>query len=532
MLRVKLTPIFFSILLVCLGACSSPLINRTPAEGPTLFEEVFTIKAGENAQEEAVDLKNVVEEKMSWLTVRKNKDQVFELILSKELTPERPYKIVLDINQNTGKYVFKIYHHSSALKDKSATYSMLALAHKVLLNTPAFFELYFNAKAGDPFALANFLSIKDDANQNFSEEAKGLFTTSEFDQRRADNQEIKLRLNSEIKQLKAWQKKENEKRKATLSALDKAQDELQFRTLVAKGDRKGAAKLLQNYLPWEMMAPFERKYWETYLEVVANPVPLEERVLIYRGLDEDFINSGLSHGVALSQKQAILEDNAFVMSSLMVKNQGSWNRRLRSLETMNTKEIGTIKGQEEFAQSTRLTTMFANHSGDPMGSPFISFSPNISIADEFGSKRISAYLIDPRLLRYNYASILKYESEFLVPLTTFPDDLIAIADNELHGLNGIQEEGKKNFLHEKFVKKIDALYGEDRASEVINKIEKNSYAFFHSKFENMLVVEGKDPGPANLKFYKSLGRGAIKADLTPKGELNCKDLIPLFWGGK
>jgi hypothetical protein len=40
-------------------------------------------------------------------------------------------------------------------------------------------------------------------------------------------------------------------------------------------------------------------------------------------------------------------------------------------------------------------------------------------------------------------------------------------------------------------------------------------------------------GPANKKFYDAFLKGdAPKMTLAPDGNLNCKDLIELFWQGK
>ncbi len=276
-------------------------------------------------------------------------------------------------------------------------------------------------------------------------------------------------------------------------------------------------------------AYFEKQFWKTQLEVMVSPVPLSERVLIYRGLDGDFIHSGFSKGAALSQKEAILKDNAFIMSSMMVKNQGSWNRRLRSMEAMNSKVIATIDGEEELAQSARITTIFKNHSDEPVGSPFLSFSPDLSVANRFSTGKVSAYLVDPRMIHYNYASTITEEVEYLMALTSFPDDLVAIADDQLHGISEYDTQARKEFLNEKLIKKIETAYGKAESKAVLNKIKKNSYDFFHKNFKTMPTVKGATPGLSNKKFYSSLDTKAFKPDLGPKGELNCKDILQLFW---
>jgi hypothetical protein len=46
----------------------------------------------------------------------------------------------------------------------------------------------------------------------------------------------------------------------------------------------------------------------------------------------------------------------------------------------------------------------------------------------------------------------------------------------------------------------------------------------------MTKVVGADPGPSNLAFYKKFHKenNPLPA-LGSKGELNCKDLLELFW---
>lgn len=532
-----LLSLFVSFLML-LSACTSPVVEplpqRVPAESDSLFDEVFTIAKSNQPSVAGEDLKTKAKDhlqiRMGYTTAERRVD----FVSTSALSEDAPFKIELDIDRAKNLYVIRVFHHPKAFKDKLATYSMLNFTQSIiegqnLSQAQSYFEMFYNARGGDPVALKNFLAIKDNPSSYVNEEFAQLSTSQEFTERQKHNTQIAQEIDKEIKELKSWQKKQTEKRKAPLAALDKAAEDKQFRALVAKNDRKGAAKILRTYLPWETMAPFEKQFWETYLEVMANPVPLEERVYIYRGLEEDFIHSGYKNGVALAQKEAIMDQNAFVMSTLMVKNQGSWNRRLRSLEAMTSKEIATLGGETKYAQSARITTMFYNHASDPMGSPFLSFSPNYNVASNFGGERVSSYLIDPRLLHFNYASSIQSEIEYLLPLTTFPEDLVAICDSKLHGFGSYSDPTRKDFLDKKLAEKIEAKYGKTKTSAIVTKIQKNSYEFFHEKFKVMPQVSGPHPGVSNKKFYKSLGAEAFKPDLGPKGELQCRDIIHLFW---
>jgi hypothetical protein len=506
--KINVSSILLVSTLTFFTACSSPVlektfIERSPADKSSIYDELFSFDSKTSTPGKE-NFKSMAENSLTNSSVKVE-------YVQKKLAANRAFQIELDVLE--GEYIYRIYHSPTAFKDPEATKAMTTYVQQLLYqsNQGALFEIYFNAKAEDPIALKYFYGLKKDY---------GLETSPDLEKNIQD----------EIKDLKAWQKVESAKRKAAIGTLDKAPEEKQFRTLIAKGDRKGAAKLLKTYLPWEMMAPFEKKYWETYLEVMVNPVPLEERVMIYRGLQDDFIHSGFSKGVALSQKEAIKQDNAFVMSTVMVKNQGSWNRRLRSLEAMYGKSIATASyTTDDLASAARIATMFSNHSGDPMGSPFLSFTPSLQVANSFGQNRVSAYLIDPRLLNFNYSSGFTHEFEYLVNLTTFPEDLIAILDKDIHNLDAYNADQRGILFEEKLIAKIEKEYGKDKAKSIITKIKKNSYTFFKNKMTTMPDVAGANPGPSNQKFYKALGKDTFKPDLGPKGELQCKDVVKLFW---
>lgn len=515
MKTIKIVNHFFITCLVLLAACSSwNEIERTPAEASSLIDEVFTIHSeGKTSSQSS---KEIVENHLNSIHQYDKYKLQYKFIKSSELSTTSPFKVAIELDDKTGKFSLNIFHAPKAFNDADANQSLINFVGKIIDSNEfnhslGVYEAYYNAREGDPVALLRFQKFKEPITET------------------ATHKKITETLKQEIKELKKWQKEQKEKRKASLAALDKASDDKQFRTLIAKGDRKGAAKLLRTYLPWEEMPPFEKKYWETYLEVISAPVPLSERVLIYRGIQDDFVHSGIKKGVQLSQKEAILQDNAFVMSTAMVKNQGSWNRRLRTLEAMYDKEISRSYGDDEFKRASRITAMFSNHAGDPNGSPFLSFTPRFEIASSFGYERVSAYLIDPRLLHFNYASTFSGEVEFLVNLTTFPEDLVGICDKKLHDLDNYKDELRKEFLHKKLVAKLEKEYGE-KAPDVLIKIQKNSYSFFREKSNSPLSkIEGNDPSSSNKKFYQSLGKDTMKPALGPKGELQCKELIQLFW---
>lgn len=523
--------LLFIIVVFSLSSCSS-VPERFPAEAQDpLFEAVFTIPKSDMVGEKSFE-KNIMDELTAQEIRVSALDFRIDVIESKTLPAEVAYKIELAVDPKKSELVYKIFRSADSFNDPVASYSLADyMSHLVTtaeLNSPfSTFELYHNAKAGDPIALEAFYKIRTSEHHFIDDEAKTYFESASFKKSRDQIQKLRPQVTKQVKALKAKRTEEREQRKLGLAALDKAPEGKQFRIYIAKGDRKNAAEVLRKYLPWEEMAPFEKQFWSTYLDVIEHPVPLEERVLIYRGIDDDFIHKAYTGTKELSTNEAIKENKAFVMSSIMTKNQGSWNRRLRSLEAMNNKFIGTINDTSEFTQSARITTMFLNHSANPKGSPFLSFSPSFSVAEDFGNTRLSSYLFDPRLLNFNYTSAFEEEIEFLVPLTTFPDELVGIADTNLDPKG--EGMSKFVFLDDRLEKLIAEKYAE-RKDEVLAKIKRNTYDFFKAEYENGLEPSGKNFGKSNIKFYKNfLTIDEPRPVLTPEGDLGCKDLIELFW---
>lgn len=511
----------------------STYVERTPANNSDeLFTSVFSfVEMQPDGKENlAKDAKDKFKHYENYRLMKRK----FEYLPSKQLPKGVQFKVELDIDQKNSEYIFRVLHAENAFKDKASTYAMYDFIEKIV-SADAFasavhgpFETYFNAQAGDPNAIEAFFKIRGAESYYVPSDAIVLKENKGYLDAQKELEKKRILLSKKIKELSAQRKIANDQRKIGLDALDKAPEADQFRAKIAKGDRKGAMSLLKKYLPWEDMAPFEKQFWETYIDVVLNPVPTSERVLIYRGLDDDYIHRGYKVGKELTEKEAIAQSNAFVMSSVMVKNQGSWNRRLRSLEAMNGKFIGTINGNDEFAKTSRITTMFLNHSADPKGSPFLSFSPNYSIAENFGSHKVSAYLIDPRMLSFNYASTFENEIEYLIPLSTWPDELVGIVESsdQISGYGGV----RKKILEEMLEKKIAKEYGEGKKEEIIRRIRKNSFQFFKGEYKEMTDVTGNSTGPSNLKFFQQFYKpDDPKPVLTSDGELSCKDLVELFW---
>lgn len=499
---------------------------RQPANSPVSFDDVMSVK--KSGKKSKVDLKTKVYDYVKNAMVPNN---VFtaEIVPSSSLPKDVAFKLELDVVN--GKYVYRVLHSADTFTDHEAVAEFVNFSSNVsqgnrFISHFSDFEMYYNAREKDLESLQNFLKLRltesyDPLSAQWDEPFEELV------KKRAVEASEQVKLLTPLIKKQAKERKDYEvKRKSVMDALDKASDDKQFKTYIQKNDREGAVAILKKYLPYEDMAPFERRFWDQYLEVIRNPLPLHQRVFVYRGINDDMIHTPIINGVEYQKDDAIKESKAFVMSTVMTKNQGSWNRRLRSLEAMNEKVIGTVGGESEFARSARITTMFKNHSNDPMGSPFLSFTPDINIASSFGSQKNSAYLIDPRAIHFNFTSGFENEKEFLATLMTFPEEMVAFWEYNQHNGTPVSK-----FFKEKLVERIQAEYGKNEAAQIIKEIEQNTFDFFSPEYK-----VGSAPSKSGFMgtvadFFKKFKKKpeTPAPDLSKAGAYNCNHLIKSFW---
>jgi hypothetical protein len=211
------------------------------------------------------------------------------------------------------------------------------------------------------------------------------------------------------------------------AALEQAPQKLN--DLVKANDRAGVARLLETYLSLETMEPFERGLWQEWIEAIRNP-DLANRRLLFRGIDKaDPVQK------VLDQKGR--ETGYGFFSTLLTKNQGNYTRRLRSYATMRMRfanslsfDLGISDTMVEVSPLTatpKMTDIMINHSKDPKGSPFMSFSLSPIEAHGWAEPGGGGYLvaqIDARRVLPNVVSYFKHEVEMLVPLIVFPDEVV------------------------------------------------------------------------------------------------------------
>ena len=184
--------------------------------------------------------------------------------------------------------------------------------------------------------------------------------------------------------------------------------EKKLNDLIIANDRSGVRKMLEAYLPWEVMQPFEKESWKTWLEAIEHP-NWNDSIVSYRGLD-----------YRTDKLQRTKDGNIGLMWTVLTKNQGSYTRRLRSLTTNRL-----VNGKAFGMDGAQMTAQFSNHSRKPQASSFLSFTPFIETANEFVSKHggMIAVRVDSRRMISNITSRYN-EAEYLVPLIIFPDEVL------------------------------------------------------------------------------------------------------------
>jgi len=438
-------------------------------------------------------------------------------------------------------YKIIVLHSKEAVSDPVASAELMNFLRvlreeKYFMSHFAAFEMYYNALEQDPITAQTWAKIREvAANYEVTPDFADTETRDALKVRAAEWAKEKEDYTPAYEQAMKAIKKKDAERRAVIEALDKASDDMQFKNLVAKNDRKGAADLLKKYLPWEQMAPFEQRFWETYLDAMANPLPMDQRIFIYRGVNDDVIYSAYKGGKEIEKEVAQKEGDIFVMSTIITKNQGTWNRRLRSLTAMYEKFIGTNAALEsEYTKSARVVTMFVNHSKDPKGSPFLSFTPKFNVAHQFGQQKMTAYALDPRLVSFNFASKFKNEVEFLLPLMAFPEDVMGFYDAKIHTDGANTEEFMKKLFKEKLIKK----HGEGKADEIYSKVMANSKEYFDSalnRYEGKItaaVPVNKEPNFMVKFFNKMFNKKPVAPPVpveVPKKGAACVDIITSFW---
>lgn len=294
----------------------------------------------------------------------------------------------------------------------------------------------------------------------------------------------------EVSKIKSLRMKQLKERRSESRALEMWEaNSAKLNDMVLANDRAGVRKMLQDYLPWEMMEPFEKATWLNWLDAIEKP-DLNNLRIGYRGLDyeTDKVQRGKIGQVAL-------------LSSVLTRNQGSYTRRLRSLTTnrlINGEIKPNVYSDKSYGlYSTSVTEQQKRHAANPLASSFLSFTDNVKVTANFidsldgkTNGGLIAVAIDARRMNSNLSGI-SVETEMLVPLIVFPDEVIHY------------EEGHPDV--------------EEFRKEVVKKVEKK----FKPGSYNRLLMSSRyeDLG---IKFYDDVIK---RVNLERNREHSCKGLF-------
>lgn len=362
-----------------------------------LVDDFFTIKQSDHAQDYLIT----------------GPSRVLIEYVDEELADGELFKITNEFEVTDDVVKVKVFRNSTA-EIVENDYGKVAMRLRTLIgeqNNPAFLiESLYNIRQNDLISLEELMSFHADYL-----EAKYSRTPAENDYLEFIK-EKKKKVAAANKPTKKEIKNLKKQRKALLKELDKADGQL--KELVQQNKRKEVADLLDKYLPREEFSAFENRYWDQILEAIRNPLPIEKRVVLYRGFDKtnNILHKAEYKGVNTVVPFAVMLD----------KNQGSYNRRLRSIETMMDKVItqSSVLTSSNDTKAHRISMIMHNHKSVPVGSPYLSFSSKFETAQAFSNSYLGAYAIDPRIMVPSITSGFS-ENEWLTPLVTFPDEFIA-----------------------------------------------------------------------------------------------------------
>lgn len=292
-------------------------------------------------------------------------------------------------------------------------------------------ETVANARAGSPLARENLARLEVEAQHALKDYAEmahegnyfhadDLAKIEEYQKARlAHAEKIYLGVSKDAKKKLKEREQAFAQMKERFNELEKA--DKKFDDYVKANDRAKVKELLDTYLPWDVMEPSEKHAWRKWVDAIVDVDP-DNKMVVFRGLNEDVLQRGNPKGPG-------------IFSSILSKNQGNYTRRLRSLTTMrerfgsNDFKVSPY-GDPKAKSAPSLLTMMHNHANDPKGSPFLSTS-NHGVASGFGQNSRVALSIDKKRLVTN-AMAFKFlgEREVLVPLVTFPDEVVYFEEHK------------------------------------------------------------------------------------------------------
>jgi hypothetical protein len=170
--------------------------------------------------------------------------------------------------------------------------------------------------------------------------------------------------------------------------------------MIKRNDRKGFAQIMDALIPWELLEPSEKTLWSQWLEAIKNPAQ-NNLTVVFRGSYRGSDNPKKVYQRA-SRIKGIKSFTNF------------WRLKLKERDPKRSFQLG---------QQANLTvnSEIRSHASNSEKSPFLSFTSDFQTAAMFAEPNIVVAKVDPRRLIVN--SNNPGESEFLIPLVLFPDEV-------------------------------------------------------------------------------------------------------------
>ena len=396
------------------------------------------------------------------------------------LDKDSSYKILPRIH--SGVYSIEVLYSERALHDHYAFVEvnqfLKSLTRHQYQTRYHFFELYYNAKKNHGVSIHNLAKIRKMA-FNYRK-TDSLSHNKLIEENRRDDVYWKNEIEKYSFIEKAQKSKaelEKKKRLELLKNFDDKKIQVQLRALAAQNDRKGVADLLQKLLPWEIMSPFEKKFYQNHLSYIRNPLPIEKRIFLYRGSDYNTFFPDATVPTNLSEEELAKNEKVFLTShfldfkDLKTKNFNSLHKTSFMVDPFN-------QHSNQFQRSTAISSYFYQHSESSFTSPFLSLTSDFGIATNFGRRKISLLAVDPRSVYYNYSTRHRNEIEFLMPFLSFPDEIVAVHRYDyVDFMTKNSPGGGQKLLHlleEKYKTRLAKRMNPYEALDLIKKIKSNS----------------------------------------------------------
>ncbi len=293
-------------------------------------------------------------------------------------------------------------------------------------------ELAASAEQGSYTAKFKLIEAEEDALAKVETKVSELGASEEVNAYFIKRKKHLKKIKSQVRKKRKAQNDARKNADATWAELKKnlEAEDVKLDGYIAQNNRTKVAELISAYMPWGKLEPTERNVWLHWLNAMRNPG--DDLMVTFRGLGDDLVKETPDGG-------------HFLMAKMLTKNQGSYTRRLRSLNSFFKKRLS----KQVFSMPVDIQLVansFKGHSNVPHGSPYLSTSV-YHVANSFAGDqgyRIAAIKIDARRNLLNLVSGFDSEVEQIIPLIVFPDEIIHIDDGESDSLDDFLVKTEEN----------------------------------------------------------------------------------------